>query len=65
MYLFQDKHVLTRHQEVYPKEEELKLILELVGHTEEALKKVSDKLFEKVRTIVVYYSITLFSTSYM
>ena len=52
-YPLQDKHVLTRHQDVYPKEEELKLILELVGHTEEALKKVSDKLFEKVRTIGV------------
>lgn len=42
----EDKHVLARHEEVYPKEEELKLILKLVSHTEEALKKVSDKLFE-------------------
>jgi len=43
----EDKHVMERHQEVYPDEVELDTILMLVDTIEKALKRVSDKLIEK------------------
>ncbi|CAH1186958.1 unnamed protein product [Phyllotreta striolata] len=39
-----DKHVMARHAEIYPKEEELQAIQRIVSHTERALKLVSDNM---------------------
>lgn len=39
-----DRHVHARHNEIYPKEEELQAIQRIVSHTERALKLVSDQL---------------------
>ncbi|XP_056642994.1 zinc finger RNA-binding protein isoform X2 [Diorhabda sublineata] len=39
-----DKHVMARHAEIYPKDEELQAIQRIVSHTERALKIVSDLL---------------------
>ncbi|CAH1107338.1 unnamed protein product, partial [Psylliodes chrysocephalus] len=41
-----DKHVMARHAEIYPKEEELQAIQRIVSHTERALKVVSDQISE-------------------
>jgi len=43
----EDRHVLEKHQLIYPGEEELDTIMELVEHTEHALKDVSDGLMSK------------------
>ncbi|CAH1971369.1 unnamed protein product [Acanthoscelides obtectus] len=42
-----DRHVMARHSEIYPKEEELQSIQRIVSHTERALKSVSDQLAEQ------------------
>lgn len=39
-----DRHVIARHAEIYPKEEELQTIQRIVSHTERALKLVSDAM---------------------
>lgn len=39
-----DRHVIARHAEIYPKEEELQAVQKIVSHTEKALKFVSDHL---------------------
>lgn len=39
-----DRHVMARHSEIYPKEEELQAIQRIVSHTERALKIVSDQM---------------------
>lgn len=44
-----DRHVLARHAEIYPKEEELQAIQRIVSHAERALKLVSDQLAEQAR----------------
>lgn len=41
-----DRHVVARHAEIYPKEEELQAIQRIVSHTERALKLVSDAMTE-------------------
>ncbi|XP_046417554.1 zinc finger RNA-binding protein isoform X5 [Neodiprion fabricii] len=41
-----DKHVLSHHSTIYPKEEELQAVQKIVSHTEKALKFVSDTLAE-------------------
>jgi zinc finger RNA-binding protein len=41
-----DRHVITRHAEIYPKEDELQSIQRIVSHTERALKLVSDAMTE-------------------
>lgn len=41
-----DRHVIARHAEIYPKEEELQSIQRIVSHTERALKLVSDAMTE-------------------
>ncbi|KAL7632795.1 UNVERIFIED_CONTAM: hypothetical protein RMT77_016861 [Armadillidium vulgare] len=41
-----DRHVLAKHAEIYPKEEELSAIQKIVSNTEKALKMVSDFLAE-------------------
>ena len=43
---FEDRHVLDKHRDIYPEEEELKNILRIVDKVERALKKISDKFFE-------------------
>ena len=43
----EDRHVMERHQEVYPDEEELDTILMIVDTIEKALKRVSDKFSEE------------------
>lgn len=42
-----DRHVLARHSEIYPADEELQAIQCIVSHTERALKSVSDTLSEQ------------------
>merc|ERR1719233_853636 len=42
-----DKQVMARHQEIYPVEKELDIILEMVDNIERALKKISDSFIEK------------------
>lgn len=42
-----DRHVVAKHAEIYPKEEELQTIQRIVSHTERALKFVSDALTDK------------------
>lgn len=39
-----DRHVVARHAEIYPKEEELQTIQRIVSHTERGLKLVSDAM---------------------
>ncbi|XP_076034745.1 zinc-finger protein 72D isoform X2 [Oratosquilla oratoria] len=41
-----DRHVIAKHAEIYPKEEELASIQKIVSNTEKALKMVSDYLAE-------------------
>jgi len=42
-----DKQVMSRHQEIYPRDEELEIVLELVDTIEKALKKISDNFLAK------------------
>lgn len=44
-----DRHVMARHSEIYPKEEELQAIQRIVSHTERALKIVSDQMAETIK----------------
>lgn len=44
-----DRHVMARHSEIYPKEEELQAIQQIVSRTERALKLVSDQLTETTK----------------
>lgn len=44
-----DRHVMARHSEIYPKEEELQAIQRIVSHTERALKIVSDQMAESTK----------------
>jgi hypothetical protein len=41
-----DRHVLARHAEIYPTEEELQAVQRIVSHAEKALKLVSDQLVD-------------------
>lgn len=45
-YVVEDRQVIYRHRMIYPNDEELDTILNLVNITERALKKVSDKFTE-------------------
>ncbi|CAL8101229.1 unnamed protein product [Orchesella dallaii] len=42
----EDRHVMARHADIYPKEEELHAIQKIVSNTEKALKFVSDEFAE-------------------
>ncbi|XP_017781830.1 PREDICTED: zinc finger RNA-binding protein isoform X2 [Nicrophorus vespilloides] len=44
-----DRHVMSHHSDIYPKEEELQNIQRIVSHTERALKIVSDQMAETVK----------------
>ncbi|XP_039291688.1 zinc finger RNA-binding protein [Nilaparvata lugens] len=39
-----DRHVIARHAQIYPKEAELQAVQKIVSHVEKALKLVSDQL---------------------
>jgi len=39
-----DRHCMSKHETIYPTEEELEAIQRIVGNTEAALKKVSDQI---------------------
>lgn len=41
-----DRHVMARHADIYPKEDELQAIQAIVSRTERALKIVSDQLVD-------------------
>ncbi|KAJ1522250.1 hypothetical protein ONE63_002555 [Megalurothrips usitatus] len=42
----EDRHVIARHSEIYPSDEELTAVQKIVSHSEKALKFVSDHLAE-------------------
>jgi len=42
----EDRHVMAKHAEIYPKEEELQAIQKIVSNSEKALKLVSDRFAE-------------------
>ncbi|XP_045512113.1 zinc finger RNA-binding protein isoform X4 [Pieris brassicae] len=42
-----DRHVVARHAEIYPEEQELQQIQRVVSHTEKALKSLSDALADQ------------------
>uniref|UniRef100_A0A8C0IT15 Zinc finger RNA binding protein 2 n=1 Tax=Chelonoidis abingdonii TaxID=106734 RepID=A0A8C0IT15_CHEAB len=42
-----DRHIMTKHSNIYPTEEELQAIQKVVSHSERALKLVSDSLTEQ------------------
>jgi zinc finger RNA-binding protein len=44
---FDDRHVLAKHQTIYPDETELNAVQEIVTRVEKALKIISDKLCEE------------------
>jgi len=43
----EDRHVMAKHAEIYPQEEELQAIQKIVSDTEKALKMVSDKFTDE------------------
>ncbi|XP_024216436.1 zinc finger RNA-binding protein isoform X3 [Halyomorpha halys] len=42
-----DRHIITKHQSIYPKEAKLQLVHKIVAHCEKALKIVSDQILDK------------------
>ena len=44
---FDDRHVLAKHQTIYPDEATLEVVQDIVVKTEKALKIVSDKIYEE------------------
>lgn len=52
-----DRHVVARHAEIYPKEEELQTIQRVVSHTERALKFVSDVLNDNGKSAMAVINI--------
>lgn len=42
-----DRHVIAKHTQIYPKEEELNAVQKIITNSEKALKLVSDYLTEK------------------
>ena len=56
-----DRHCMSKHETIYPTEEELEGIQKIVGHAESALKKVSDHLAAQVsRTIISLHILSRF-----
>ena len=53
-----DRHVVARHAEIYPKEDELQTIQRIVSHTERALKLVSDAMTEIIKPQTVASNVT-------
>lgn len=54
IFVNDDRHVMAKHSSIYPTQEELEGVQNMVSHTERALKAVSDWLDEqeKGNTIV-------------
>ncbi len=44
---FDDRHITAKHQSIYPTEDEINAIQEIVTNTEKALKLVSDQIAEE------------------
>lgn len=49
VFLNDDRHVMAKHSSVYPSQEELEAVQNMVSYTERALKAVSDWLDEQER----------------
>lgn len=49
IFVNDDRHVMAKHSAVYPTQEELEAVQNMVSHTERALKAVSDWLDEQER----------------
>lgn len=49
-----DRHVLAKHAEIYPSEQQLQDIQRVVSHTEKALKSLSDALAEQAKPKVTH-----------
>lgn len=49
IFVNDDRHVMTKHSSIYPTQEELEAVQNMVSHTERALKAVSDWLDEQER----------------
>lgn len=47
IFMNDDRHVMAKHSAVYPTQEELEGVQNMVSHTERALKAVSDWLDEQ------------------
>lgn len=47
IFVNDDRHVMAKHSSVYPTQEELEAVQNMVSHTERALKAVSDWLDEQ------------------
>lgn len=52
IFVNDDRHVMTKHSAIYPTQEELEAVQNMVSHTERALKAVSDWLDEQERVSV-------------
>lgn len=48
-----DRHVIAKHAEIYPTEQELQEIQRAVSHTEKALKSLSDALQDQAKPKVI------------
>lgn len=44
VFMNDDRHVMAKHSAIYPTQEELESVQNMVSHTERALKAVSDWL---------------------
>ncbi|XP_064170649.1 interleukin enhancer-binding factor 3 homolog isoform X1 [Anguilla rostrata] len=53
IFINDDRHVMSKHLAVYPTQEELEAVQNMVSHTERALKAVSDWLDEQEKTDAV------------
>jgi interleukin enhancer-binding factor 3 len=47
IFVNDDRHVMAKHSSVYPTQEELEAVQNMVSHTERALKAVSDWIDEQ------------------
>ncbi|XP_021239490.1 interleukin enhancer-binding factor 3-like [Numida meleagris] len=47
IFVNDDRHVMAKHSAVYPTQEELEAVQNMVSHTERALKAVSDWIDEQ------------------
>ncbi|XP_062874484.1 interleukin enhancer-binding factor 3 homolog isoform X2 [Trichomycterus rosablanca] len=52
VFLNDDRHVMAKHSSIYPSQEELEAVQNMVSHTERALKAVSDWLDDQERETI-------------
>ncbi|KAH0628633.1 hypothetical protein JD844_010012 [Phrynosoma platyrhinos] len=62
IFVNDDRHVMAKHSTVYPTQEELTAVQNMVSHTERALKAVSDWINEQEKGSVRFDDCTLCST---